>query len=562
MTDDPVPTLAPLGVPAYRRMWGAATVSHVGTFLQLVAAPWLMLDLTGSPFLVSVVTAALTMPRLLLTVPAGAIADMVDRRNLLLVGQSYNAVVVGAMAVLTWQGLMTPVVLVTLSFALGVGTAVNLPAYQTLVPDLVDRPLVPAAVTLNSAGFNVARALGPALGGAMVAAGRAELAFAANAASYLAIVAVLATFQAEGSDDDREPVWHAAATGFRYARYTRPILVILLVTAGFSITAISVQTLLPNLTADDLGAGAGGFGLLYGLFGGGALVGALTRERVRNAVRGERMLPGAIAGFGLAGMVVGLAPTPLVAGLGLAVAGAFWVWTLTTLNATVQLLAPRWVRSRVVSLYLLAFAGIMPLGSLLAGAVGEWLGAGNAITVLTAGTVTLGLASTRLRLPVLGEIREPATPDDLAIPVHAEEVAGSPVLVVTTWEVDPADLEDFAAVLRELRRQRMRTGARRWSVFRDADRPTLITEVVEVMDWDEHLRQHGRIDTEAADVIRRARAFDRAGGPQTRHLAGVALFDASAPPIEEQLRTVHADLHARDGSIPLPADHHAGDGAH
>ena len=546
-----VPTFAPLRVPEYRRVWVAAVVSNLGTFLQLVAAPWLMLELTRSPFLVSLVTASLALPRLLLTLPAGALADAYDRRTLLITGQVASAATTLLMAVTTWRGLMTPELLVVLSFGLGIGTAVAMPAYQTLIPDLVPRPMVPAAVTLNSAGFNVARAVGPAVGGAMVAAGQVPLAFALNAASYLVIAATLLTLPRESlSNEGREPVWHAVVTGIRYVRYTRPVAVVLAVGGFFGLTAASVQTLLPNVVADDLGLGAGAYGVLLGLFGGGALAGAMTREKARTRLRGEVMLPMSILGFGIAGTAFGLSRIPVLSGVALAVSGLFWVWTLTTLNATVQLLAPRWARSRVMSLYLLAVVGIQPIGSLVAGGLGEGLGAATAVAVLTVATALLGVVSTRLELPILGEIEEPAPPDDWSIPRHASRVGGSPVLVVTTWTIAPEDVDRFLEAMRELRRHRYRVGARRWSLYRDADDPLRMTEVFQVHDWEEHLRQHARIDEEAAAALRYARSFDRDDGPRTRHLAGIDLL-SSAEPIAEQLLTVHEEMHSHDGSVPL-----------
>lgn len=545
-----MPTLAPLRVREYRRMWGAAVVSHLGTFLQLTAAPWLMNELTGSPLLVALVTTALTLPRLLLTLPAGVLADAVDRRTLLLVGQATSAVSVAAMAVLSFLGLLTPVTLLALTFALGVGGAIGLPSFQTLVPDLVPRALMAQAITLNSAAFNVARAVGPAIGGAFVAAGLAGAAFGANAASYLAVIGVVLTFPRQTVDDPaRQTMWRSAALGVRYVRFTRPIRILLAVAGAFSLTAVSVQALLPNVTSDDLGLGGGAYGILYGLFGAGALLGALTRERARVAF-GRRLLPGSIVAFGVAGIVFGLAPTGMVAGMGLALGGLMWVWTMTTMNASVQILAPRWVRGRVVSLYMVAI-GLQPVGAFAAGLLAEWVGAGRSVAVLSVGTIALGLAAARWDLPVLGQLEEPAPPEDWVTPQHATHVAGSPVLVATTWTIDPEDLEEFFTVLRELRRQRFRTGAHRWSVYRDADVPNRITEFFAVHDWEEHLAQHARMDAEAAAVVARARAFDRDGGPRTRHLAGLDVVDPTAPPIAEQLLTIHEQLHRADGSVPL-----------
>jgi hypothetical protein len=383
----------------------------------------------------------------------------------------------------------------------------------------------------------------------LVAAGLASAAFGANAASYLAVIGVLLTFpRSKVEDPARQNLWRSTALGLRYARFTRPVRVLLGVTALFALTTASVQALLPVVTR-ELGLGATGYGILYALFGTGALAAVATRERAR-ARLGHRMLPGSVTGFGAAGVAFGLAPVPIVAGLALVTAGLFWVWTMTTLNASIQLLAPRWVRGRVVSLYVLAI-GLQPVGALAAGWLAEWSGAGVAVAGFTAGTAALGVYAFRLGLPVLGQLDEPEPPEDWPAVRHARHVGGSPVLVATTWEIDRGDVHEFLAVMRELRRQRFRTGAHRWSLYRDADRPTRITEFFVLHDWEEHLAQHARMDAEAAAVLARARAFDRAEGPVTRHLAGLDVIDSDAAPIEEQLLTVHEELHRRDGSVPL-----------
>ena len=416
------------------------------------------------------------------------------------------------------------------------------------------RKLRAQAITLNSAAFNVARAVGPSIGGALVAAGLAGAAFGANAATYLAVIGVLLTLPAQAVEDpNRQTLWRSAALGVRYVRFTQPIRVLIGVTAVFALTGVTIQALLPNVVSDDLGLGATGFGLLYGSFGAGALVGAVTRERGRSRL-GAAMLPGSLTLFGLAGIGFGLAPSPWLAATSLAVAGLCWVWILTTLNASIQILAPRWVRGRVVSLYILAI-GLQPVGAFAGGALAEGVGAGVAVAAASTGTLLLGLVSFRLGLPVLGEITEPATDPSAEVPRHARVVAGSPVLVATTWEVDPDEVREFLAVMRDLRRERLRTGAHRWSLYRDADRPYRITEFFVLHDWEEHLAPHARLDADAIDVIRRARAFDRAGGPVTRHLAGLDVVDPDAAPFEEQLLTVHEEAHARDGSVPLdPSD--------
>jgi MFS family permease len=517
----PVPTLAPLRVPAYRRIWGAAVVSHLGTFLQMTAAPWLMLELTGSAFLVSLVTTFLLLPRLLLTLPAGALADVVDRRTLLIVGNLVAAAAVATMAVLAATDVLDATLLLVLTLVLGSGTAVAMPAFQTLVPDLVPRPLLPQAITLNSGAFNVARAVGPAIGGALVAAGLVAASFGANALSFLVVVSVLLTLPRDDVETvvgSRRHLLRATAVGVRYARFTPSIRILLVVTAGFTLTAASVQALLAPAAA-ELGVGGVGYGVLWGTFGAGALVGVGTRERARIAL-GERMVPVSIVAFGVGGVTFGLAPSPVLAGFGLAIGGLAWVWTLITLNATVQLLAPTWVRSRVVSLYALV-VGVQPVGAFLAGAVAERAGSGVAIAIATGVTLVLGLWALRLELPVLGEVREPRPAGIEAPDAHRDADVSGPVVISTTWHVAPEAVDEFLAVMRQVRRVRRRTGARSWQLHRDALVPERFTEVVRHAAWSEHVAQPSRLETGDLAVLERARSFDVDGAPRTRHLVPV-----------------------------------------
>jgi MFS family permease len=553
-----VSALAPLAIARYRRLWLATIVSGLGTFIQLTAAPWLMLQMTGSPLLVSLVTTALLLPQLLLTLPAGALADVVDRRKLLVMTQLTSATAVSAMAVFAHLDRLTPTLLLVLTFALGCGNAVGQPSFQTLVPELVPRPMLAQAITLTSGSFNVARAVGPSIGGALVAAGFTQAAFGLNAVSYLAVIGVLLSLPRDAGQGARtRRLWRSTLAGVRYARFTRPIRTLLVVTAAFSLTSAGLQALLPALAANELAQGAGGFGILYGAFGLGALVAALTRERAR-LLTGPRMLPGSVVAFGVCGLVLGFTTTMPPAVVVLALAGTSWVWTITTLNASVQMLAPDWIRGRVVSLFVLTF-GLQPVGAVLSGLLAEAVGAGTTIATMAAAGLGLGLVLLRLDLPVLGELDEPVPAEPgWTIGDHPVVVGGGPIVVVTTWNVAQDRLPAFLEVLTELRRQRLRTGATRWSLFRDATRPGIVTEMYSVPDWAEHLLQHRRLDAEAAEVLARARAFDRDAMPTTRHLAGLDVAGRNPPEISAQLVTVHEELHRTDGSMPLAADDVAG----
>ena len=519
----PVSTLAPLAVPAYRRIWSAAVVSHLGTFLQMTAAPWLMLELTGSAFLVSLVTAALLVPRLVLTLPAAALADVVDRRTLLIAGNVIAAAAVATMAVLVGADRLGPILLLVLTLLLGSGSAIAMPAFQTLVPDLVPRPLLPQAITLNSGAFNVARAVGPSIGGAFIAAGLAVVSFGLNAVSFLVVIAVLFTLprdQVEAAVTTPRNLARATATGVRFARFAPDIRRLLVVTAVFTLTAASVQALLAP-AAVELGLGASGFGLLWGTFGVGALVGVALREQARIRLGGW-MVPAAMMLFGAGGVLFGLAPVAALAAVGLFAAGLAWVWVLITLNATVQLLAPGWVRSRVVGLYALV-VGLQPVGAVLAGALAEQTSSRAAIAVTTAITLLAGLAAARLHLPVLGDVVEPQ-PAGLEIrdDLRRLEVTG-PVMVSRTWRVQEQDIDAFLAAARRARAVRRRTGARRWELHRDPTRPGVFTEVVYYADWEEHLLQRTRLDTHDLDTLRRFHGFDRDALEHTRLLIPVEL---------------------------------------
>lgn len=535
--------LAALRVPGYRNLLSGTFVSALGIFLHAAAASWVMFEMTGSPFMVSLVTASAFLPRLLSGIPAGALADIVDRRTLLVVANGANAATGLLLGWLQFSGQLNPALLIALGVALGLGSSVSLPAYQAIVPDLVPRELVASAMTLQSGFFNVARAIGPLVGGVLTGLGRADAAFALNGLSYLVVSIVAMRLRGRFHADDPEPVRRAMVTGLRYVRHSPVFLRVLLLTVLFALTASSVQPLLAPVAA-GLGLGASGYGVLFACFGAGALAGALAHGRIRKRLPRRMMIPVAMFGFGLAGAVFGMLRTPLLAGVAIGFVGVAWTWTLATMNATVQLSSPRWVRGRAMGIYLLAFTGTYPIGGMIAGGVAEVIGASQTVTIACALTMLIAFAARRLDIPDLTEIADPGMPDDwMNQPHEVVHVAGTPVVVVTEWEIDPSDAPAFFAAMRTLRRHRLRTGALRWVLFRNAEDPHRMTEVFEVPDWNEHLRQHTRIDAEAADALRHAYTFDAGDGPHTRHLVGIDLRDPEAMPEWESLLAIHADMH-------------------
>lgn len=543
-----VDTVAPLRIRRFRTLWLASIFSNVGSFLQAVAASWLMLQLTGSATWVGLMAASSTLPLLFLALAAGAVADMFDRRWVLVLAQTTMGLSAGAMAVLSALHRITPGVLLALGLLLGVGLAFNLPAWQATIPDLVPRGMVASAVALNSVAFNVARAVGPALAGVLIVVAGPEIAFALNALSYLGVITVLILLARAMPVPDREEtsMINAIALGVRFARFTPAFRRLLSLAAMFAITSAAVQSILPNRT-EELGGGAGSYGLLLGAMGVGALVGGFSRQWVTTRL-GASSLPVSIALFGLAGTALGLAGSIGLAAAALLVAGVAWVWTLATLNATAQLMAPRWVRGRAMSLYTLSFVGLLPLGSILAGWIADQIGASGANVTLGLGAVLVGsVFAPLLRIPTLDEVDTPEFDNNRTLPDHVDTVGG-PVLITTNWEVDHDRLNEFLEMMNEVRLVRLRTGAYRWRLYRDASDPHRLTELFLTVSWEEHLGQHRRIDDASAEILRRARTLDRNGRPTTIHRIAV---DVEHPENWDELMDSHEQYHRHDGSIPL-----------
>jgi MFS family permease len=540
----------PLKYPHFRWLWAGNVFSASGTFVQSVAGSWLMLELTGSGAWVGLMVASATLPLLFFSLAAGALADRFNRAKLMLVAQAVMGGSAAAMAVLTYLEVITPALLLTLGLLIGTGLALNLPAWQALVPDLVPRGLVTSAVALNSAAFNAARAIGPAFGGALVALYGAEAGFAFNALSYLAIIVALVIIGPRLVATARErpqSMRSAISTGIRFARFTPTFRNLMALVAIFAVTSAVVQAVLPVHTA-HLGGGAVAFGVLYGAMGAGALTGAVVRPRISRWVSGS-WVPYTIALFGGSGVLLGLSPGVAVAGVAMFFCGLFWLLTLATLNAIAQLMSPPWIRGRAMSIYTLAFAGVMPIGSIASGWVADLIGTPGSLVAFSAGAVMLGLVAPRFGVPHVDEVATPEYSElpERGHPHHDEEFAGGPVMVLNTWQIDESDFTEFTTVMNEVRLVRLSTGAYRWRLFRNTSDPTRLTEVMILRSWEDHLAQHRRIDDAAASLLRRARAFDRADGPVTRHLIAI---DVEDPPDFDALVATHERLHQTDGSIP------------
>jgi predicted MFS family arabinose efflux permease len=376
--------LAPLREPLFRSLWIAAVVSYTGSWMQNIATGWLMTSLTHSPMWVALVQVALSLPVFLIALPAGALADMVDRRKFLLLTQSSMVAASSVLGVLTLTGLVTPQVLVAFTFLLGVGAVMNEPAWQSLMPDLVSSSKLSSAVALNSAGFNIARAVGPALGGLVIAiAGSSGPAFLLNALSFFGVILFLYYWKPAPRDPGQPKVTFSGVVlvGLRYARQEHRIRAVLARTFAFTLFASAFWALLPLIASRF---GASGYGAILACFGVGALAGALLLIRARRSRSSDAIVAAATLLFAAA--MCGLGRTgklALVSTAG-AAAGAAYIGSLATLNVVAQTTCAAWVRARVMSMYVLVLQGGLALGSLLWGMVATWLGVKLTLTFAAA----------------------------------------------------------------------------------------------------------------------------------------------------------------------------------
>lgn len=528
-------TWSPLRHATFRALWIATLASNVGTWFQSVGAAWLMTSLTTSAVMVALVQAATSLPMFLLSLPAGALADVVDRRRILLVTQSWMTLAAAGLSILTFAGRTGPWTLLLFTTLLGLGAALNQPAWQSIIPELVPREDLPAAISLGSVGFNIARAAGPALGGLIVAAAGAELNFLLNALSFLGVLVVLFRWERPPGTSvlPAERFFGAMRTGLRYVRHSPELLAVITRGAVFVTGASSLWALLP-VVARDLGRGAAGYGLLLGALGVGAVAGAFVLPRLnrKNSRKDSTDVVVAIATLVFAGgvLVLGLKIHFWLIFTALLAAGGAWLALLSSLNVAVQTLVPSWVRGRALSVYMLCIFGGLAGGSALWGAVAERTGVPRALA-LSAASLVAGLLLT-FRIPLrsgeglnLAPSRQwPAPRTDY----DEMEPHGGPVLVMLRYRIDPQQAADFSTAMRDLRRVRLRGGAMQWGLFTDAADSGQYTEMFLVESWMEHLRQHERITVADEEIRLHAGSFHL--GPEPPSVEHLMAVDRSRGP--------------------------------
>ncbi|WP_423068239.1 MFS transporter [Devosia sp. CN2-171] len=503
MAKDRPSVLQPLQLPTFRNIWIANFASSFGGLIQGVGAAWMMTALTNSVDLVALVQASTSLPIMLFSLLGGAIADNFPRRRVMLFAQLFMFVVSVLLTVTAFMGLVTPWLLLTFTFLIGCGTALNNPSWQASVGDLVPRSSVGSAVALNSIGFNLSRSLGPAIGGIIVAAAGAAAAFAVNMVSYLALIAVLIGWKPLPTPQGlpREAVGAAMFAGLRYVALSPNLGKVLLRSFLFGFSAISVMALLPVVARQIEGAGPLLYGLLLGTFGVGAVGGALLTGRLNERFESETIVRLAFLGFAVCAAVTAISPSPWLTAVALMVGGACWVLALTLFNVTVQLSTPRWVVGRALSLYQTAtFAG-MAAGSWIWGLAGEQYGVSTALLASAAALVVGSAVGLLLAIP-------PRTMPDLdpanrwqepQINVPIEPRSG-PIVISIEYRIRPQDAREFLKVMANRKRIRMRDGAREWTLRRDLAETDLWVESYKSPTWTEYARHNQRL-THADEVV-------------------------------------------------------------
>jgi MFS family permease len=500
----------PFQSPAFRMLWTATVISNVGTWMHDIGAAWLMTSLTERPMMIALVQAATSLPMVFLALPAGALADIVDRRRYLLVLQFGMLVSAALLAVVVFLGLASPWALLLFTFALGAGAALMAPAWQAVTPELVSREALPAALVLNSAGTNVSRAIGPALGGLLIARAGPAAVFTCNALSFLAIIAALLRWQ-RTLPVNPLPAEHfigAMRAGLRYVWQSPPLHRVLVRTAVFFVFASAMWALLPLIARSTLKQGPGGYGVLLALLGLGAVMGAFILPHLRSRCWPDHLMIGGTLVFSAATAALGLFPIFAVACGAMAMAGMAWISVLSCLNIAAQQAVPVWVRARALSVYLIVFFGGMAVGSTLWGALAARVGIQTSLVIAAAGLL-LGLLLVRQFSLGQGDGSDLAPSVHWPAPVVAVEPDPDrgPVLVTIEYHIAPEQTDAFAQVMSEVRRMRLRDGAFAWGLFASTADPTRVVESFWVESWLEHLRQHARVSVADEGVQNRANAF-------------------------------------------------------
>ena len=502
-------------------VWTATVVANIGTWMFNAASGWLMTSLNPDPLAVSLVQVASSLPMFLFALPAGALADIVDKRRFLVASEIVITAIAAMNAVLVWLDLINPTILLLFTFLLGAGAAFTAPAWQSIVPQLVPKQDLAAAVASNGVGINISRAIGPALAGVVIGAVGIAAPFWINALSNLGVIGALLWWkppspQVTGLPPER--LAGAVVVGFRHARNNPSLRATLIRAVAFFFFASAYWALLPLVARDQIAGGPELYGLLLGAIGVGAVIGAFALPRMKATLGPDRLVAAGTLGTAFNLLLLGVARHSALGLAACMIAGISWIAVLASLNVSVQVSLPDWVRGRGLAMFVTVFFGAMTAGSALWGQLASVLGLPAAHFIAAVGAI-LGIAVTwRWKLQSGAGV-------DLAPSMHwpapvltidAEPDRG-PVLVTIEYRIDPKKSDAFLTAIRDLGQQRRRDGAYAWDVFEDAAKKGRFLETFMIASWLEHLRQHQRV-TNADRIVQDAiRQFDATAEPKVTH---------------------------------------------
>lgn len=494
----------PIKVPVFRLLWSTWLVANVCMWMNDVAAAWMMTSMTTSPLWVALVQSASTLPVFLLGLPSGALADILDRRRYFIMTQFWVAGVATLLCIAVLSGVMTPALLLLLTFANGIGLAMRWPVFAAIMPELVTRPQLPAALALNGISMNASRIIGPLVAGALIASAGTEYVFVLNA--VLSVVSGFAIMRWRRthvpSPLGRERLGSAMRVGLQYVRQSARLRAVLLRVALFFLHSTALLALLPLVARGLHGGDAGTFTLLLAAMGAGAIVAALFLPRLRQMMARDTLVLHATLLQSVSTAVMAFAPNAWVAVPAMLLNGAAWITCANALSVSAQLSLPDWVRARGMSMYQMAIMGASALGAALWGQVATLTSVQTGLAVAAvSGSLSMLLA---LRWVTDRSMEEDLTPSrEFKAPV-AEAPPGAGNLVVRIdYLIDPARADDFRALMRISRSSRLRQGALEWALLRDVNQPGHFIEQIVDESWTEHLRRFDRVT--ASDVALRER---------------------------------------------------------
>jgi MFS family permease len=513
---------APFRHTTFTVIWIAVVVANVGTWMYNAASGWLMTSLDPDPVTVSLVQVATTLPIFLLAIPAGALADIADRRLFLMIMEVAVTAVSALFAGFVWLDLVTPHILLLFAFLIGIGGALSAPGWQAIVPQLVPKEDLAPAVSANSVGFNISRAIGPALGGAIIAGFGIAAPFWLNAISNLGVVGALWWWRPPQTRARRLPaegISNAIVAGIRYARHNRHLRATMMRAVGFFLVGSAYWALLPLLARQQIVGGPELYGILLGAIGTGAVIGAFGLPWLKSKLGPDRVVAAGTLGTAVALLLFALARETFTGLLASFIAGIAWICVLATLNVSAQVVLPEWVRGRGLAVYMTIFFGALTLGSVIWGKLASLFGLEMTHFVAAAAAAAVIPLTWRWKLQAgAGLDLTPSMHWPAPITTHEIDHDRGPVLVTVEYRINSKDRNAFLACMDELARERHRDGAYRWRVFEDAAEEGRFVETFLVASWLEHLRQHERV-TNADRLLQDAIArFHIAGTPTVTHL--------------------------------------------